>query len=215
MLEIKICGITNYEDAELAAGNGATALGFNFYPDSPRYIQPDKAARIIERLPNEISKIGVFVNSEIGRIQKYVGISGIEFIQLHGDEDIETVESVAKLTGLGVIKALRVRKNFRPSDVCATGAEAVLLDTYSPAIYGGTGESFNWSLAKESCGLFHKVYLAGGLGPENVAKAIDEVRPFGIDSCSALESHAGRKDPQKLLRFLRSAIEAEQRDEKN
>lgn len=211
MLEIKICGITNYEDAELAARNGATALGFNFYRGSTRYIEPLEAARIIERLPEQIRKIGVFVNSAVDRIQRYVEISGIESIQLHGDEKIGAVKAAGKLTGLEVIKALRVKEGFEPGDVCSTGADAVLLDTYSPESYGGTGECFSWSLASESCRLFHKIYLAGGLGPENVAEAIEAVRPFGIDSCSALERHPGKKEPEKLISFLQSAIKAELR----
>ncbi len=214
MVRIKICGITNLGDAQLAAGNGATALGFNFYRWSPRFVEPSDAADVISQLPGDVRKVGVFVNSELEEIIRFAGISGIDTIQLHGDEDAETVSAVAAASGLNVIKALRVNTGFDYRAVLLTGAETVLLDTYAPDAFGGTGETFNWDVARQACLIFKRTYLAGGLGPENIADAIAATAPYGVDACSALESSPGKKDTGKLLRFLKMAATAGKGTEK-
>jgi phosphoribosylanthranilate isomerase len=189
---VKICGITNLEDALAAADGGATALGFNFYPGSPRYIAPERAAAIIERLPATVWNVGVFVN-EPG-VLEIARITGLDVIQLHGDEPPSAIPS-----SIRAWKAFRVTDSFLISDLDAYPTEAVLLDGPDP----GTGQGFDWTRV---AGYQKKVILAGGLDDTNVKRAIEAVRPWGVDACSKLELSPGRKDHAKLLRFLKAAL---------
>lgn len=202
MAKSKICGITNLEDAIFAAGCGSHALGFNFYPRSPRYITPENAGQIISHLPRRVLKVGVFVNEPLDSIARIAEISGLTAIQLHGDEGPEFIADTKRITGLPVIKAARVAAGFDASSVLQYGADAILLDTYSASEYGGTGETFNWDLALEVQKIFPKVYLAGGLSPENVQRAVLTARPYAVDACSLLESEKGRKDQDAVKRFI-------------
>ncbi|MFB3830211.1 MAG: N-(5'-phosphoribosyl)anthranilate isomerase [Bryobacteraceae bacterium] len=191
---VKICGITNREDALAAAESGASALGFNFYPRSPRYLDLARAAAIIAGLPAGLWKVGVFVNEpRAGEIARQIGL---DVVQLHGDETPEQYPA-----GMRVWKGVRVGPGFRPADWENPAAEALVLDGPAGAAYGGAGVSFDWTLAR---GL-GRVILAGGLDAENVAEAIAAARPWGVDACSRLESAPGKKDHQKMAAFLRAA----------
>jgi phosphoribosylanthranilate isomerase len=202
MTKVKICGITNAEDALLSARLGANALGFNFYKKSPRHISPGKAREIIEKLPGKILSVGVFVNEDPETILEIAKVSRIDAVQLHGDETPEFVRELKTKTDLEIIKAFRVSPDFKPKDVLKYKADAVLLDAFSPKKSGGTGEVFDWKIAKAVKEIVPKLYLAGGLSPENVAEAISKVAPFAVDACSRLEQEKGKKDSRKLESFF-------------
>jgi len=204
MTKVKICGITNLEDALLSAKFGADALGFNFYPKSPRYISPHRAREIIEQLPKEILKVGVFVNESLEVISETAAVAKLDAIQLHGEETPEFVREVKAKTNLEIIKAFRVSPKFKPEDVLQYEVDAVLLDAYSAKEHGGTGEIFDWEIAKKVQEIFPKMYLAGGLSHENIAQAILIVKPFAVDACSLLEKQKGRKDPIKTRVFCKN-----------
>lgn len=208
MTKVKICGITNLEDALLSARLGADALGFNFYEKSPRYIAPEKAGAITERLPEDVMKVGVFVNEAVGRICKIADIAGLDAIQLHGEEDNKFIEDVHMRSGLVVIKAFRISLDFNPNRAKYSSAEAVLLDKYSSREPGGTGETFDWNIARLVSNLVDRVYLAGGLTTDNVADAIGTVRPYAVDVCSRIEARPGKKDAARLERFIAAVKEA-------
>ncbi len=196
---VKICGITNLGDALAAAGAGASALGFNFYVNSPRYIAPQAAARIVERLPAGIVNVGVFVNQAPEAVLETMRMAGLDVAQLHGDEPPAAVPR-----GVRVWKAFRVDAKFRPELMDAYDAEASLLDAPSETLYGGTGKSFDWARAR---GFGRRIVLAGGLDATNVRAAIETVRPWGVDACSRIESALGRKDHVKMREFLKAALE--------
>jgi phosphoribosylanthranilate isomerase len=202
MTKVKICGITNPEDALLSARFGADALGFNFYPKSPRYISPENAREIIEQLPPGILKVGVFVNESIEKILEIAKTARLGAIQLHGDETIEFVSKLKAQTALEIIKAFRVSEDFKPEDVLKYEVNAVLLDAFSKQEYGGTGETFDWEIAKKVREVFPKMYLAGGLSADNVAVAIEKIKPFAVDTCSLIEKNKGVKNPEKLKDFI-------------
>lgn len=195
---VKICGITNREDALAAVEGGATALGFNFFRKSPRFIEPEDAARIIEGLPETVWKVGVFVNEAPAAVASLARRTGLEVAQLHGDEPPNSLPR-----DIRVWKAFRVDSAFDPARLDLYDVEACLLDAPSSELYGGTGGSFNWSLG---AGLKRKIILAGGLDEHNVSAAIRAARPWGVDACSRLESAPGRKDHRKMTRFLRAAL---------
>ncbi len=202
MTKVKICGITNLEDALLSAKFGADALGFNFYAKSPRYTTPENARDITEKLPAEILKVGVFVNESLEKIIEIAGIAKLNALQLHGEETPEFAKELKTKTGLEIIKAFRVSPTFKPEDVLQYQVDAILLDAYNPKEHGGTGETFDWEIAKKVQAIFPRMYLAGGLNQENIATAIVEVRPFAVDACSGLELEKGLKDHNKLTEFL-------------
>ncbi len=202
MTKVKICGITNLEDALLSAKFGADALGFNFYEKSPRYIAPEKARKIIEQLSANVLKVGVFVNESLEKIIETASIAKLDALQLHGEETPAFASKLKSQTNLEIIKAFRVSPKFKPDDVLQYKVDAILLDAYSAKEHGGTGETFDWEIAKRVREIFPKMYLAGGLSQENVADAIFEVKPFAVDACSCLESIKGRKDLAKIKVFL-------------
>jgi len=205
MTKVKICGITNLEDALLSAELGADALGLNFYAKSPRFITPEKARALVEGLPANVLTVGVFVDAEINTIEDAVRTIELGAVQLHGKESPEFVKVLRGRLGIPVIKAFKISNPFQPEDVLLFDADAILLDAYSPALYGGTGETFDWTIARQIRDVFPKIYLAGGLSPENVWSAIGEVGPFAVDACSSLEASPGNKDPEKLRRFIAEA----------
>ncbi|MGH9947255.1 MAG: phosphoribosylanthranilate isomerase [Pyrinomonadaceae bacterium] len=202
MTKVKICGITNLEDALLSAKFGADSLGFNFYEKSPRYIKPQAAREIIDQLPDGVLKVGVFVNESLEKIIKTVKHARLDAIQLHGDETAEFVEEVKSATKLQIIKALRISNEFVSDDFLYFEAEAILLDTFSANEYGGTGETFEWEKAKKAMAIFPQVYLAGGLNEKNVGEAITQLRPYAVDACSGLELEKGIKDRAKVEAFI-------------
>lgn len=191
---VKICGITTLEDALAAIDEGATALGFNFYPQSPRYIAPEVATGIIAELPKDCLKVGVFVNEIPETVKAIAEEAGLDIVQLHGKETPEQVP-----VGYPVWKAFRVDATFSPEQLRDFPAEAYLLDSPTE-LYGGSGHSFDWNLAR---GIGAKIILAGGLDASNIRRAIAVAQPWGVDACSKLEAAPGRKDRAKMSAFLR------------
>jgi phosphoribosylanthranilate isomerase len=195
---VKVCGITNRDDALAAAESGASAIGLNFYPKSPRYVTLQHAEDIIRALPNNVLKVGVFVNETRSTLRFTAKRIGLDVIQLHGDETPDNLPP-----GCRVWKAFRVTEEFRPRELDAYTAEAFVLDGPAEA-YGGGGKPFDWAAA---AGVSHKIIVAGGLDAANVASAIRVARPWGVDACSRLEIAPGRKDHAKLRAFLKAALE--------
>ena len=200
---LKICGITRLEDALHAAQAGATALGFVFWTKSPRYIAPSKAAEIIAALPKRVVPVGLFVNEDVDVIRRVAAETGIGLVQLHGDEPA----TYASAVGLPVLRAITLD---RADETRAWSAgTSFLVDVADPVRRGGTGTRVDWTAAAplaRSC----RLILAGGLTPENVAKAIEVVAPYGVDVSSGVEDAPGMKNPDKVTRFLacaRSAFE--------
>jgi phosphoribosylanthranilate isomerase len=187
---VKICGITNRHDAVAAIDAGASALGFNFYPRSPRCVSPEQAAEIGRDL--KVLKVGVFVDSPVSQVEAIARTAGLDVAQLHG------YEMPDQLPNMRVWKAFRASTELTPELFNAYAVEAFLLDGPEP----GTGVTFTWSHAE---GLKHRIIVAGGLDDTNVAEAIRTLQPWGVDACSRLESAPGIKDHQKVLRFVRAA----------
>ena len=198
MTKVKICGITNLEDALVSAQFGADAIGFNFYQKSPRYITPGSARSILAKLPNGIKTVGVFVNESIDTVIRIAQETKMDAVQLHGDETPDYATQLYEWTGLQVIKAFRVSPKFKPEDVLQYKVDAVLLDAYSRHKHGGTGQTFDWEIAKSVQQIFPKMYLAGGISAENIGEAILVVNPFAVDVCSGVERQRGLKDSSKL-----------------
>ena len=203
MVRVKICGITSREDALHAAASGADALGFVFYDKSPRAVTPAQVRTIIAGLPPLVTCVGLFVNEAPEQVRAIAEQCGLDVIQLHGDED----PVACHYPPHRVVKALRVRDAQSLADHGAYQVSALLLDAWVPESYGGTGHLGNWELA-ETVARQRPVILAGGLTPENVAAAVRQVRPYGVDVSSGVESEPGKKDPEKVARFIRMAKEA-------
>jgi phosphoribosylanthranilate isomerase len=191
---LKVCGITSQEDADAAIAAGATAIGFNFYPKSPRYLAPERAARIAT--PG-VRRVGVFVNEAPALVEETARIAALDVAQLHGDERPGDYPA-----GLAVWKAARVTADFDIAEYDQCPAEALLLDGPAAELYGGAGRSFDWRLAAAAA---HRIILAGGLDASNVARAIALAHPWGVDSCSRIESAPGKKDIKKMTEFLEAA----------
>jgi len=193
---VKICGITNRDDALAAVDAGASAIGFNFYHDSPRYISPTGAAMIAEKIPAEVWKVGVFVDETAETIARIALRVGLDVAQLHG---------LSEARGIRVWHACKAGD---PEGIALFAAdetiEAFLLDAPSDRLHGGTGANWDWSLAK---GLPHKIIIAGGLDGDNVGQAIREAQPWGVDACSRLEKSPGVKDHFKMRKFILAALE--------
>lgn len=206
-VRVKICGITNWTDARRAIESGADYLGFNFYPGSPRYIEPAKARRIVRRLPKGVSAVGVFVNEPEEKMLEIARTVGLNYLQLHGEE---SPAKVARLQGtLPVIKALRVKKPFRSAQLSRyRRASALLLDGFDRRRRGGTGKTFDWKRARRA-NVRARIFVAGGLAPENVAEAIRIARPYAVDVSSGVESRPGKKDPARLKAFARAVQQAQ------
>ncbi len=198
MTRVKICGITNWEDAQAAVAFGANALGFIF-ADSPRRMQPADARRIVDRLPPFITAVGVFVDEELAVVTDCIEQAGCTAVQLHGQEPPFYVEALSRWT---VIKAVRVRTAADLDSLVPYGeAHAFLLDTYVPGKPGGTGVPFDWNVLSPV--KFKKpVILAGGLMPDNLAAALTAVRPYAVDVVSGVEASPGKKDYERMRRFI-------------
>ncbi len=201
-MRIKICGITRIEDAVSAADAGADALGFMFFEPSKRNIPLPRAAEIIRELPPFIARVGVFVNATEEFIRRVVGSTGIDTLQLHGEE---SPEFAARFAPLKVIKAFRIRDRDSLRECLPYRDQAWLLDSHVTGAHGGTGVAFNWDVAVEAVGRSRQVILAGGLKPETVAEAVRTVRPFGLDVSSGVESAPGFKDHAKMREFIAAA----------
>jgi len=206
-VKVKICGITNWKDAKCSIDAGADMLGFNFYRNSPRYITPAKARRIVRRLPKHVSAVGVFVNELEEKMFAIARSVGLDRLQLHGEETPAAVSRVGR--SLPVIKAVRATNSFRPSQLAKfKRASAILLDGFDRHLRGGTGKTFDWRVARRAR-RYARIFLAGGLTPDNIGEAIRAVQPYAVDVCSGVEAKPGRKDPLRI-RALVSAIETAQ-----
>jgi phosphoribosylanthranilate isomerase len=201
---VKICGITTWGDARLSIDLGASALGFNFYPPSPRSISPRDAWTIIRRLPPFVEAVGVFVNWPPLVVDALARAVRLGAVQLHGSESPADVAELARKHR--VIKAVQVGRGFRAASLARyRSASALLLDGFAPGLHGGTGRTLDWKLAR-AARRYGNIVLAGGLTPENIAEAIRVAEPFAVDVASGVESRPGRKDPARL-RALFAAVE--------
>jgi phosphoribosylanthranilate isomerase len=204
---IKICGITNLADAQAAVEAGADALGFIFYEKSPRRMTFPAVAKISKQLPLGILRVGVFVNAAEELITRAIAECGLSLLQFHGDEPPEFCMQF----GLMSMKAFRIRDAESLKELPQYPTEAWLLDAYSAENLGGTGEKFNWDLAVEAQKFGKPIFLAGGLTPENVAAAVRQVQPFGVDVSSGVESSPGKKDRARVRAFIANVRQAEQK----
>jgi phosphoribosylanthranilate isomerase len=202
---VKICGIRRLEDAQLACELGADAIGFVFWPDSPRFIDPHRARHIVSQLPPFVTAVGVFVNQPADHVSAVAGVAKLGAVQLHGDEPLAAYEQ----RPLRIIKALAVTENFDPEQAFAAipMRVTVLLDAHDPVRRGGTGQSIDWNVAAASARL-RPIALSGGLTAENVGTAIADVNPYAIDVSSGVESAPGLKDAAALRRFFEAVEQA-------
>lgn len=204
MIRVKVCGITNLEDALVATTAGADALGFNFWPASPRYLEPRRAKAIISHLPPFVTPVAVFVNESPPVVEALARMTGIKTVQLHGAEPPED-SSALVAHGLAVVKAFGVGRGFRPQSLRQyRGVVAYLLDSDVKGKRGGTGKTFDWKMARQA-NRFGRILLAGGLTVENVAEAIRQARPYGVDVCTGVEKKPGAKDHHRLREFIQTA----------
>ncbi len=209
MVKVKICGITNWTDAKRAIDGGAELLGFNFYARSPRYITPAKARGIVRRFPKGVSSVGVFVNETEEKMLEIAREVGLDRLQLHGEEDPALVLRLART--LPVIKAVRAGKSFRPAQLSRyKRASAILLDGFDRSRRGGTGRTFDWQFARRAKS-YGRIFLAGGLTPENVREAIRIAQPYAVDVCSGIEKAPGKKDPARMRDLIRAVKATNQR----
>jgi phosphoribosylanthranilate isomerase len=207
IVHVKICGVTNWPDARLAVDLGAHALGFNFYPLSPRSISPAGAWEIARKLPPLVATIGVFVNWPANAIAALAGALRLDGVQLHGDELPGDVKDL--VWRFRVIKAFAAGPRFKLATLSRYRAvSAFLLDGHRSGLYGGTGHTADWRLARRAR-RYGRVIVAGGLRPDNVAQAIAEAKPFGIDVASGVESRPGKKDPRALRELMREVEAAD------
>lgn len=200
-VRVKICGLTNLDDARAAIDAGAHAIGFIFFTGSPRYITPAATARIIAQLPPFVSKVGVFVNESLDAIRQTAEDTGIDTVQLHGDETPDLCDALAR-ERFKTIKAFRIKDRTSLEALSSFSTSAYLLDSYVPGQLGGTGAQFNWDLAIQAAALGTPIILAGGLVPENVRDAVSKVSPYGVDVSSGVESSPGKKDHRKIRAFM-------------
>ena len=201
MVRVKICGITNIDDARAAIDFGADALGFVFFKGSPRCVTVKQAASIVCKLPSFVTTVGVFVDETPEIIRSSIADAGIDVIQLHGEEGPEACRFSRRS-----IKAIRVKSidSLEPLKSFKDLVSAFLLDAYAPDTLGGTGQKFNWDIAVEAKH-FGRIILAGGLSPDNIQHAVQHVRPYGVDVSSGVEREKGKKDHQKMKLFIERA----------
>jgi len=203
-MKIKICGITNIDDALFCAEKGVDALGFIFYEKSRRCVEPEKAAEIISLLPPFVDAVGVFVNESPNRVLDIEASCNLDYLQFHGDETTAFLQSFNKSK---VIKVIRVSDEQSIEAMSGYDCSSYLLDTYSDNVHGGTGKTFDWNLAKKAK-QYGKIILSGGLGPDNVADAIKRVAPYAVDAASLLEASPGKKDKNAVAMFINEAKKA-------
>jgi len=204
-VKVKICGVTSLEDALCAASAGADALGFMFYQPSPRFIPLEAAAAISQKLPSHVVKVGVFVDAPEELVLRAIAGCGLNLLQFHGNESPEYCLQF----GLMSMKAFRIKDAASLQALAEYPTDAWLLDSYVADKLGGTGERFNWDLARQAQQLGRPIFLAGGLAPENVAEAVRQVRPYAVDVSSGVEGSPGRKDHEKVRAFIKAAKAAD------
>lgn len=200
MLRVKICGITQLDDAECACELGADAIGFIFYKKSPRYITMEQAAEIVRQLPEYVVRVGVFVDTSPNEITKHIETIKLDAVQFHGNYDINDLE---QFSSSQVIAVARVSDTFRAAELekFKSCAAAILLDTYRKGLYGGTGKTFDWQAAIDAKA-YGRIILAGGLDPDNVRRAVETVSPYALDISSGVEAQPGKKDHKKLKQLF-------------
>lgn len=198
---VKICGLTELEDSLAAIELGADFLGFNFYSQSPRYLSYEKASKIFQEIPPNIPKVGVFVNEEYENIVDLTQFLGLDYLQFHGDESPEFCNAM----GHPWFKAIRLGKDEDLQGINSYESDWVLIDAFVPGQYGGTGAKPDWELAKRVKNMGKKMFLAGGLNPENVQLAIATVQPYAVDVSSGVEAKPGKKDFKKMEDFINRA----------
>jgi phosphoribosylanthranilate isomerase len=202
-LFVKICGITNLEDALASVESGADALGFILYEQSPRYMKPENVRRILEQLPESVARIGVFVNPTAKGVAAVCEHLRLTAIQVYGNQTSGELREL----GTSVIKAFQVDKGFDVEQLRDYSVEAFLLDTFVKGKAGGTGMTFDWAIAKRAT-KYGKVILSGGLNPDNIGEAVRFVRPYGVDVCSGVEERPGKKNSKRVEEFVRRARES-------
>jgi phosphoribosylanthranilate isomerase len=206
-VQIKICGITRKTDAEACVELGADLIGLNFYAKSPRYIEPEIARQIVEILPENITAVGIFVNEIAETIRKTANVVGLRCVQLHGAFSSEVVRDLAE--DFRVIRAFSTHGQFRPQDVSLFSRCDVLVDAHDPDLHGGTGQTCDWSAARETLPFARFLVLSGGLNAQNVGRAIEAVVPHAVDVCSGVENAPGVKDHQAIEDFIGAVRAAE------
>jgi phosphoribosylanthranilate isomerase len=209
MTQVKICGITNGDDARLAAEHGAWAIGMIFWPGSPRACAIEAAEAIGAELRRDVEPVGVFVNATLDEVADAADRASLSILQLHGDEGPAYCREAARRTGCRVMKAARVKARADVNALRAYPTDYHLLDAHVRGSFGGTGETFNWELARRHRGPV-PVVLSGGLTPENVAQGIETARPFAVDSASGTEARPGLKDPARVAAFFRAVAAADE-----
>jgi phosphoribosylanthranilate isomerase len=202
MVKVKVCGIKELEDARVAAAAGADAIGLVF-AESPRRVSVERAREISTVLPEGVMKVGVFVDEDPQEVLRIAREVGLDYAQLHGDEGPEEVAEIRD-GGLGVIKALRVRNAEALAAVERYEADLILLDAWSAEARGGTGARFDWRMAKSVRGR-DNILVSGGLDPDNVREAIEYFEPYGVDASSSLEDRPGKKNGERVRRFVGAA----------
>jgi len=202
MVRVKICGITNLEDARASLDAGCDALGFVFYKNSPRYISAEKAMLLIKKLPSFLIKIGVFVNSREGTIRRIAKMCHLNILQFHGDE---SPEFCRRFKGYKIVKAFRIKDKIDLPQILRYKTFAYQFDTFVKSKPGGTGKKFNWGLLKYLEDIKHPIFLSGGLTKKNVRKAIEIIRPDWVDVSSSVELKPGKKNHKKVKDFIKAA----------
>jgi phosphoribosylanthranilate isomerase len=197
LVKVKICGITNLEDAKAAVDMGADIVGFNFYPKSPRFILPDKALEIINKLPTFVDTAAVLVDALFDQVKDLAELGFLNWLQFHGNETPEYIDAF-KWFNIKTIKAIRVASDDYAEQAKTYYTDAILLDAFDESLYGGTGKTFDWSLLTD---INKRIFLAGGINPENVADAI-ETGVYGVDICSGVEESPGKKDHGKMKKLF-------------
>lgn len=218
---VKICGITSLEDARAAISAGADLLGFNFYRPSPRFIEPQAAAEIVKAIRSEprerlrsVSMIGVFVNEPVEQVLRIAEEAGMNGIQLHGDETVEYSRRLKESSPQRfIIKVVTAAAGQDLKVANGHAADAIMVDAFDSNLRGGTGRTANWSTARELAGKWSRVFLAGGLSPENIADAIAAVQPYGVDACSSLETEPGKKSDKRMREFVQAVRASKLNDE--
>lgn len=205
MVKVKICGITNLEDALNSVGAGCDALGFVFYKKSPRYISPENAREIIRRVPSPILKMGVFVNAREETVKRIAKFCGLDVLQFHGSE---SPEFCSKFKNYKIIKAFRVKNKEGLGSLLNYKPFAYLFDTFTKGKIGGTGRKFDWELVRHLDGLHKPVFLSGGLNADNVEKAIKYVHPEWVDVSTGVETKPGKKNLEKVKKFVETVKKA-------
>ena len=206
--KVKICGVTRLEDALRAAELGAFAIGFNFYRPSPRYLPPEKAAEVIGKLPESVIRVGVFADeADPKKVAKVARLAGVGSVQLHGTK----IPPADSLPDFSLIRAFQVGPDFDLSELSRYNARTYLVDGFTKDKLGGTGQTFDWTLARKASRHGRvNIIVAGGLTPENVAAAVRAARPYAVDVAGGVESVPGRKDSKKMEGFFAAVREADQ-----